>query len=47
MIESCNDEEKNCDECPHYDKEDGVCKACDCWPYMDCDDPLPCEIPGE
>ena len=41
------DDEDICNGCPHYDPEEGICKACECWPYMDCDDPLPCETPGD
>lgn len=32
-----------CENYKYYNSEDDVCTACECWPYMDCDDPLPCE----
>lgn len=39
--------ENECAECEFYDADDGVCKACECWPYMDCDEKLPCEKDGK
>lgn len=35
--------EDDCKSCEFYDKEDNRCKAVECWPFMDCDEPLPCE----
>ena len=35
---------EECKDCPYYDPEDDVCMACECWPVVDCDEPLPCEI---
>ena len=34
---------EECKDCPYYDPDDDVCTACECWPAMNCDDPLPCE----
>ena len=38
-----NKMENECKDCKYYDPEENVCKACGCWPIIDCDDPLPCE----
>ena len=35
--------ESECENCEYYDHDENVCTACDCWPVMDCDTPLPCE----
>lgn len=32
-----------CENCDYYNADDDVCRACECWPYLDCDAPLPCE----
>lgn len=37
-------DDDQCEKCPYYDKEEDRCAACECWPVMDCDEPLPCEI---
>lgn len=39
--------ENECKGCEYYDQEENICKACDCWPVMDCDEKLPYEKEAE
>lgn len=40
-------DEIECSGCPYYDPDDDVCSAMECWPGVDCNEPLPCEVPGD